>query len=82
MNLAIAMRDYGLSRDYDYEPVSDVSEMLTRRWAQERNYLQGKCFRLGSDRRCGTSEAYATNARTRAGTGRVAGYFRPSHCHR
>jgi hypothetical protein len=41
MSLAIAMRDPRLSGYYDYEPVSDVSEVISRRWAQERHYLTG-----------------------------------------
>ena len=41
MSLAIAIRDSRLIGYYDYEPVSDVSEKLSRKWAQERNYLKG-----------------------------------------
>lgn len=41
MNLAIPMRDYRLIGYQDYEPVSDVGEKLTRKWAQEKNYLKG-----------------------------------------
>lgn len=41
MSLAITAGFPRLSGYYDYEPVSDSSELLTRRWAQERNYLKG-----------------------------------------
>ena len=41
MSSAIAIRDFRLIGSYDYEPVSDVSEVLSRKWAQERNYLKG-----------------------------------------
>ena len=41
MSLAIAIGDYRLIGDYDYEPVSDGSKVISRRWAQERNYLKG-----------------------------------------
>ncbi|HEU0274645.1 MAG TPA: hypothetical protein VFQ83_08980 [Candidatus Udaeobacter sp.] len=41
MNLAIPIRDHRLIGYEDYEPVSDVGEKLTRRWAQEKNYLKG-----------------------------------------
>ena len=41
MSLAITVGDSRLSGYYDYEPVSHSSEVLTRKWAQERNYLKG-----------------------------------------
>ena len=41
MSLAITIGDSRLSRYYDYEPVSHFSEVLTRKWAQEKNYLKG-----------------------------------------
>ena len=41
MSLAITVGDSRLSGYYDYEPVSHSSELLTRKWAQERNYLKG-----------------------------------------
>ena len=41
MSLAIAIRDSRLFGYDDYEPVSDVGEKLTRKCAQERNYLKG-----------------------------------------
>ncbi len=41
MSLAIAIRDPRLSGYYDYEPVSNVSEAISRKWAQERYYLKG-----------------------------------------
>jgi len=41
MSLAITVGDPRLSGYYDYEPVSHFSELLTRKWAQERNYLKG-----------------------------------------
>jgi hypothetical protein len=41
MSLAIAISDSRLSGYYDYEPVSHVSDELSRKWAQERNYLRG-----------------------------------------
>ena len=41
MSLATAIRDSRLIGYYDYEPVSDVSVVLSRKWAQERNYLKG-----------------------------------------
>ena len=41
MSSAIAIRDSGFIGYYDYEPVSDVSKVLRRKWAQERNYLKG-----------------------------------------
>ena len=41
MSSAIAIRDSRLSGYYDYEPVSYGSQVIRRKWAQERNYLQG-----------------------------------------
>ena len=41
MSLAIAIRDSVFNGFYDYEPVSQLSGEVTRRWAEERNYLQG-----------------------------------------
>jgi len=41
MNLAIPIGDYRLIGYEDYEPVSEVGEKLTRKWAQEKNYLKG-----------------------------------------
>lgn len=41
MSLAIAIGDSRLIGRYDYEPVSDVSKVISRKWAQERNYLKG-----------------------------------------
>ena len=41
MSLAIAIRDSRLIGSYDYEPISDVSQGLSRRWDQEKNYLKG-----------------------------------------
>lgn len=41
MSLAIAFGDSRLIGHYDYEPVSDVSKVISRKWAQERNYLKG-----------------------------------------
>lgn len=41
MSLPIAIRDSRLIGYYDYESVSDASEVLNRKWAQERNYLKG-----------------------------------------
>ena len=41
MSLAITIGDSRLSGYYDYEPVSDVSKDMSRKWAQERNYLKG-----------------------------------------
>jgi hypothetical protein len=41
MSSAIAIRDFRLMGLHDYEPVSDISQVLRRKWAQERNYLKG-----------------------------------------
>jgi hypothetical protein len=41
MSLAIATADNRLIGDYEYEPISDGSKIISRRWAQERNYLKG-----------------------------------------
>ena len=41
MTLAIAIGEARLIGDYDYEPISDGSKVISRRWAQERNYLEG-----------------------------------------
>jgi hypothetical protein len=41
MSLAITVGYPRLSGYYDYEPVSHSSELLTRKWAEERNYLKG-----------------------------------------
>lgn len=41
MNLAIPISDHRLIGYEDYEPASDVGENLTRKWAQEKNYLRG-----------------------------------------
>jgi len=41
MSLAIAIGDSRLIGHYDYEPVSDVSKVISRKWALERNYLKG-----------------------------------------
>ena len=56
MSLAIAISDSRLSGYYDYEPVSHVSDELSRKWAQERNYLRGKRVRLVPDHRRGVSK--------------------------
>ena len=44
MSVAIAIRGSRLLGYYDYEPVSDVSGVLSRTRAQERNYLQGSAL--------------------------------------
>jgi hypothetical protein len=44
MSLAITIRDPRLSGYYDYEPVSNVSEVISRKWAQERHYLKGSAL--------------------------------------
>ncbi len=41
MSLAIAFGDSRAIGPYGYEPVSDVSKVISRKWAQERNYLKG-----------------------------------------
>lgn len=41
MSLAITIGESRLIGNYDYEPVSDGSKVISRRWAQERNYLKG-----------------------------------------
>jgi hypothetical protein len=41
MSLAIAIADYRMLGDYEYEPISDGSKVISRRWALERNYLKG-----------------------------------------
>lgn len=41
MSLAIAIRDSRLIGSYDYEPISDDSQGLSRKWDQEKNYLKG-----------------------------------------
>lgn len=41
MRLAFEIGDSRVIGYYDYEPVSDDSEVLSRKWAQERNYLKG-----------------------------------------
>jgi len=41
MTSVIAIRDSRFIAYNDYEPVSKVSEVLSRIWAQERNYLKG-----------------------------------------
>jgi hypothetical protein len=41
MNLAIPINDYGLISYEAYELASDVGEKLSRKLAQERNYLKG-----------------------------------------
>lgn len=41
MRLAFEIGDSRSIGYYDYEPVSDDSEVLSRKWAQERNYLKG-----------------------------------------
>jgi hypothetical protein len=41
MSLAIAAGYPRLSGYCDYQPVSDSSELVTRKWEQERNYLKG-----------------------------------------
>jgi hypothetical protein len=41
MSLTVAIRDSRWIGSHDYEPISDVSKNLNRRWAQERNYLDG-----------------------------------------
>jgi hypothetical protein len=41
MSLAIAIGDSQLIGHDDYEPVSDVSKVISRKWAQEKNYLKG-----------------------------------------
>jgi hypothetical protein len=41
MSLAIAIGESRLIRHHDYEAVSDVSKVISRKWAQERNYLEG-----------------------------------------
>ena len=41
MSSAITFGDPRLRGYYDYEPVSQSSKVLTRKWAEERNYLKG-----------------------------------------
>ncbi|HKZ03369.1 MAG TPA: hypothetical protein VJ180_14080 [Pyrinomonadaceae bacterium] len=41
MRLAFEMGESRLIGYYDYEPVSDDSEVISRKWAQERHYLKG-----------------------------------------
>jgi hypothetical protein len=41
MRLAFEIGDSRLIGYYGYEPVSDDSEVLSRKWAQEKNYLKG-----------------------------------------
>jgi len=41
MSIAITIGDSRLIGDYEYEPISDGSKVISRRWAQERNYLKG-----------------------------------------
>src|SRR5690242_10095796 len=41
MSLAIAIGDSRLIGDYDYELVSDFTKVISRKWAQEKNYLKG-----------------------------------------
>ncbi len=41
MSLAIAIGDSHLIGHYDYEPISDISKIISRKWAQEKNYLKG-----------------------------------------
>jgi hypothetical protein len=41
MRLALEIGDSRLIGYYDYEPVSNDSEVLSRKWAHERNYLKG-----------------------------------------
>lgn len=41
MSLAITIGDSRLIGDHDYEPISDGSKVISRSWAQERNYLKG-----------------------------------------
>ena len=41
MSLAIAIRDFRVSGYYDYVPVSHFGEVLTQKWAHEKNYLKG-----------------------------------------
>jgi hypothetical protein len=41
MNLAFAIGDSRLIGHYDYEPVSYFSKVISRKWAQEKNYLKG-----------------------------------------
>lgn len=41
MTLAIAIGESRLIGNYDYEPVSEGSKIISRKWAQERNYLRG-----------------------------------------
>lgn len=41
MRLAFETGDSRVIGYYDYEPVSGDSEVLIRKWAQERNYLKG-----------------------------------------
>jgi hypothetical protein len=41
MRLAFELGDSRLIANYDYEPVSDDSEALSDKWAEERNYLKG-----------------------------------------
>ena len=81
MSLAIAIGDSRLIGYYDYEPVSDVSEVISRKWAQERNYLKGSA----SDWLPTVDAAFRSirDECQKAGLGRAGnvGYFRPSHCH-
>jgi hypothetical protein len=41
MSLAIAIKGSRLPWSYDYEPISDVSQGLSRRSNEEKNYLRG-----------------------------------------
>jgi hypothetical protein len=41
MSSAIAISGTRLSGYYDYEPVSPVSEVISRKWAEEKHYLKG-----------------------------------------
>ena len=41
MSLAIAIEGSRLVGHYDYEPVSDVRNLRSRKWALERKYLNG-----------------------------------------
>jgi hypothetical protein len=44
MSLAIAIGDSRLIGNYDYEPVSEGSKAISRKWAQEKNYLKGSAL--------------------------------------
>jgi len=41
MSSAIAIRSFQSIGLHDYQPVSDSSQAVKRKWADERNYLRG-----------------------------------------